>query len=520
MASLSSQFQRLSAKETGLIFFLTVMPIFCVAFLDVGIINAMPFIRQGLHINFAITSWIFFLYILFAAIVLAPFGRYADYFGRMNIYCIALVFFVIGNILLCIGTNIWLVLVGRAICGIATGGVLPLGPAIINASIPSKKINTFLIWWGTMVMLGVGIGIFFAGLFVSGASWRLLYWVTTPFIILALIIAYHLRRIETPAKNPIKIDYIGSTLLGIFLITLTLLFSEGQHWGWHSPAIITFYAVTPVSLLCLIIHLGQKKNPIIYYPLLKEVKFLSSCLIIFAINPIWIGLIYLYTLYTGSFIGLNYSPIVVGATFLPLSIIPSLFPFFSRYLLQWLSMESYLIIGGALILAATLTLQWVHPDTPYVNIWWRMVLAGAGLGIAWIFTLPIAMTNIPPEKSGAATSTFEIFRLIGTTAGAAIAVFTFHDIWDRGIKRALLTAHGPHTHQMLPWLTENKRLLSPENKAFLVHHPHLIQALKQASWQAFFNGMLVLVIYSAITLALACLIFGYEYYLRHTTQDN
>ena len=84
-----------------------------------------------------------------------------------------------------------------------------------------------------------------SGLIVDHLSYEWIFWLGFAVVVVA-IIATHLFVPESPIKSPAKIDYVGASLFSAGLVFLLLAVSEGNRWGWGSPAILGLFAAAAV----------------------------------------------------------------------------------------------------------------------------------------------------------------------------------------------------------------------------------------------------------------------------------
>jgi MFS transporter, DHA2 family, multidrug resistance protein len=82
-------------------------------------------------------------------------------------------------------------------------------------------------------------------------------------------------------------------------------------------------------------------------------------------------------------------------------------------------------LGLFLLGLGTLLLGLLPTNPGVADIVWRMVVCGVGFGLFQTPNMRAIMTSAPPHRSGSASSIVATARLIGQTAGAALAALCF-----------------------------------------------------------------------------------------------
>ena len=92
--------------------------LFFIGFVNMGTILASPNIKLDLNLSSSQMQWIMTLrYIALSSFVVFM-GRISDSIGRANVYILGVFILVIGAILLSIGTDYWLIIIGSILLGL------------------------------------------------------------------------------------------------------------------------------------------------------------------------------------------------------------------------------------------------------------------------------------------------------------------------------------------------------------------------------------------------------------------
>jgi MFS transporter, DHA1 family, inner membrane transport protein len=104
-------------------------------------------------------------------------GPIADLFGKVRIMMLCLVVIIAASLACALATSYEVVLAARIICGIASGGVFPVGMAIIADAVPVGERQVGIARWLAIVIAGNVLGSAFAGVVGDLFGWRAVFFV-------------------------------------------------------------------------------------------------------------------------------------------------------------------------------------------------------------------------------------------------------------------------------------------------------------------------------------------------------
>ena len=115
--------------------------------------------------------------------------------------------------------------------------IMAMGPAIVARTFPAAERGRALGLNGISVSIGLSLGPALGGILTQVATWRAIFLINAPIGLLAILWAARVLPAETPGKGQ-SFDARGATLSGAALFALLLALSDGQQWGWTSPAVV------------------------------------------------------------------------------------------------------------------------------------------------------------------------------------------------------------------------------------------------------------------------------------------
>ncbi|MCL4383670.1 MAG: MFS transporter [Candidatus Marsarchaeota archaeon] len=276
------------------------------------VILAMPTIDFHLNTSYLNSIWIILGYILVLAVLSSQVGRIGDRYGRAKLYKYGLIIFTIGSGLCGFAPNINFLIGSRILQ--ALGGVLigTLSSAVIADHFePHERGRAFgytAIGWNFGAILGI-----FLGGFLTTINWRLIFFINIPIgIILILFAIFKLHDVVKLKKEPI--DFVGSIILGIGLVILTLsaVFSMFEGITYHE---ILLFLVSLIFFILFILWEKRTKFPIIDFILFKQKIFSFSILASMLQAIASFAVLFILILYLQGVRGLN--PFVSSMYLLP-----------------------------------------------------------------------------------------------------------------------------------------------------------------------------------------------------------
>src|SRR5688500_5553779 len=118
-------------KERQLVTVALIAGMFLAALEATGVATAMPTAVSELG-GVERYSWAFSAYLLTSTTTVPLFGKLADLYGRLKIYHVAVVIFLLGSALCGAATSFEQLVFFRALQGIGAGGVMPISVTLVG----------------------------------------------------------------------------------------------------------------------------------------------------------------------------------------------------------------------------------------------------------------------------------------------------------------------------------------------------------------------------------------------------
>jgi EmrB/QacA subfamily drug resistance transporter len=413
--------------------------VFLLSALDQTIVaTAMPRIIAELN-GLALYSWVTTAYLLSSTVMVPIWGKLGDLFGRKPVLLAGIVFFLAGSWLSglsgefgslpLIGGGMVQLIVFRAIQGIGGGALFTTAFAIIGDLYPPRERGRIGGMFGGIFGLSSTIGPLVGGYFTDHgtvtlaghviAGWRWVFYINLPLSLLSLfMIIVKMPKMSHQAKG--KIDFIGAALIIATVVPLLLALTFGGHqYAWTSPQEVGLFGGSLAGLVAYIFAERFASDPILPIELFKNRVFSTANLAGFLVSMSFMSTVAFLPLFQQ--LGQGVAATTSGLSQLPLmaGIIGS--SILSGRLVSKTGKYKILMIGGLVVTFLGIwLLSRMHADTTRLDLAWRMLVLGIGLGPGQsLFSLAI-QNAMPISQLGVVTSSSQFFRQIGSTMGVAI----------------------------------------------------------------------------------------------------
>src|SRR5919199_6088086 len=158
-----------------------------VMYAETMLIPAIPDLIKDFAVSYSMSSWILTTYLVSGAVMTPIAGKLSDIYGRKKILLIIMAIYAIGVSLSGFATNIYFMIIARAIQGIGIS-MFPIAFGIVRDQFPREKISIGQGVITSMFASGAVIGLAVGGIIVQDHGWRTTFFTIIPIAIALLLV--------------------------------------------------------------------------------------------------------------------------------------------------------------------------------------------------------------------------------------------------------------------------------------------------------------------------------------------
>lgn len=390
--------------------------------IDYFVVNlALPDIRAELSAGGGLLPFVISAYATAYAVGLIPGGRLGDRFGRKRLFMTGLASFVGASAVCGLATNVYVLIAGRFLQGLAASMLSPQVLATFRAVLPARRQTPVIAAYGFVFGLGAVIGQAGGGLLlqsdVFGLGWRAIFWINVPIGLIALAGAWAWMRENTGGRTgPVDIAGVVCLCAVIGMVLVPLSVGDSLHWPWWCVACLAGAA----PLAWWFVRFQRRRTavrPLLDIALIKR-------------PVVWRGLLLAFFFYTDSLFfmgfgiytqdGLGWSASSAAMLFLPFSagfiIGPLIVPRLVRLAREGTVPVAFTVITAGFALQVAALLRSERPGTALIT---GLVVAGTGHGLVLSSLTRVLMMGVESRRAGQISSLVISSMQIGSASGVA-----------------------------------------------------------------------------------------------------
>jgi DHA2 family methylenomycin A resistance protein-like MFS transporter len=387
--------------------------------LDNTVVNvALPSIQRELDATVPGLSLVLDAYILVFASLLLTAGSLGDRFGRRRVFRAGLVVFTAASALCGLAPTLPALVAARALQAVGAAALLPGSLAILTATFPDprERVQAIGLWSGVSAM-ALAAGPVIGGLLTDAFGWRWVFFVNLPVGVAAVVVA---GRVVAESRDPAasRLDLPGLLLgsLGLGAVTLGLI-ESGQR-GWGSPEIAGLLAAGVLLLAGFVATEARRRRPMLSLRFFRDGAFSAANAVVLLAGFGLLGFVFFNTLYFQAVQG--WSPLQAGLRSLPNTLTVVVCAPLAGRLASRYGYRVPVTAGLLLASAGLWALTGIEPGTPYLQLWWKLALFGAGLGLSISPATAAGVAAMPGTQAGVASAVISTSRQVGGALGVAV----------------------------------------------------------------------------------------------------
>lgn len=389
--------------------------------LDSSIVNvALPAIQKALNFSSADLQWVVTAYTLAFGGFLLLGGRAADLYGRRKMFILGVAGFTLASVLVGFSQSSLMMILGRGLQGLSAAIMSPAALSIVLTNFNEGKArNTALGVWGAVAAGGAAAGLLFGGLLTQYASWEWNFFVNVPVGIAVIIAALKVIPTHEQEEKENSLDLPGAVLVTGGLMTLVYALVKAPEWGWTDGTSLSLFAVTIAMLAGFIWNESRAKHPLVPLSIFRIRNVTGANLVQLPLMASLMAMFFFLSLYIQSI--LQYSPVMTGVSFLPVTVIIAIVATTTGQLVAKVGFKPILTAAPIFMGIGLFLLTHISVNGAYwTDVFPGLALIALGAGMSFVALTIAATAGVPGREAGLASGLINTSQQIGGALGLAI----------------------------------------------------------------------------------------------------
>ncbi len=288
--------------------------------IDATVVNvALPAIADDLGGGLAGQQWTSNAYLVTLGSLLLIGGSLGDSFGERRVFSLGVLAFGVTSVLCALAPTIEILVIGRALQGVAGALLTPSALAVIVATFSEEErgwaVGQWVAWGGIGVVLGPLIG----GQLVDSASWRWIFGINVPLVAATLFMVARYVPAAGPRSEKTHIDVVGAALCAFGLAGMTFGLIEQPVLGWSDPAVFGPMIAGAILFAAFLLWESRTHEPMLPLGLFRRRNFTVGNIETFSMYAGLSLLFFFLILYLQQVAG--YDALEAGAASVPITVV-------------------------------------------------------------------------------------------------------------------------------------------------------------------------------------------------------
>jgi MFS transporter, DHA2 family, multidrug resistance protein len=405
--------------------------IICVAMfisaMDMTIVNvALPDMSNDLDAGIGELQWVLDAFLVSLAGLLLVGTGLADRFGRRRVFLSGFVGFAAASVLAAASQTVGELIAARALMGMAAACVLPPALSLLAVLFPPELRPKALGIWSGVAGVGLALGPVLGGVLVDVASWRWVFLVNVPFVLLAAPLGLRwLPESRRPGTPPL--DLPGVVLSTAALAGVVFALIEGVDAGWTNPAVLGAAAAGIAAGVGFFAVELRRAAPLFDVRVLVRPRVAAGAVAILALYVSTLGMLFLLPQYV-QYVQ-DHTAMASGFLLAPFGLGLGALALVSGRLAPRYGPRPVLVAGLLIATAGFVPLLFLSGDSSPAIVALGTGLIGCGVGLAAPPATAVIMNDLGVDKAGDGGAVNQLARQVGGALGVAIVGSVFAAIY-------------------------------------------------------------------------------------------
>ncbi|MGH4030623.1 MFS transporter [Actinomycetota bacterium Odt1-20B] len=378
---------------------------------------ATPYISEDLKPSGTQLLWIGDVYSFVIAGLLVSMGSLGDRIGRKKLLLTGAVAFGAVSVLNAYATSPEMMIVARALLGVAGATLMPSTLALIRNIFHDPRERSLAVGiWGAMASAGAAVGPVVGGFLLEHFWWGSVFLINLPVMaVLVLVGIKLLPESKNPAPGPWDLMSVALSLIGMIAIVYAIKEAAAHGFRWD----IALAAVLGVAALTWFVRRQLTlAAPLLNMHLFRNRGFsgavLADLLTVLGLS----GLVFFLSQFLQLVQGRR--PFEAGLAELPAAVGAVTAGLIAGMVARRFSVRAVVAGGLAAVGLALAALTGISQSTGYPLLGASLLVVGVGAGFSFTVTADVILSSVPKEQAGAASAVSETAYELGAALGIAL----------------------------------------------------------------------------------------------------
>ncbi|MDU6522583.1 MDR family MFS transporter [Enterococcus devriesei] len=417
---------------------------FCTVLNQTLLTTAFPALMKAFDISASSVQWLTTGFLLVNGIMIPISAWLINKFSSKRLYLTAMSIFLIGTITCFVAPNFSTLLIGRLVQAAGVGISMPLLQNIMLSIFPPEKRGSAMGMAGIVIGLAPALGPTLSGWIIDHYTWRDLFGMVIPIVVLVLVLAIFLMKSVIQLSNP-SIDVFSALLSTVGFGSLLYGFSSVGNDGWGSLKVISFLVVGVVVIGLFVWRQLHLEHPFLELRVFKSPIFTIAAILSGVVNMAMVGAEMVLPLYIQNIRG--ESAFHSGLMLLPGAVIMGAMMPITGAIFDKHGAKRLAISGMLILTAATLPFAFLTKETPIAMIVILYAMRMFGISMVMMPVTTSGMNALPMNLISHGTAVNNTFRQVASSIGTAILISVLTNVTKDNLPKAGLLKTLPLTYK-------------------------------------------------------------------------
>lgn len=400
----------------GVVLAVSSLSAFMTPFVVSSVNIALPAIAREFSLNAVMEGWIVTTYLMSTTILLVPFGRIADIFGRKRYLTLGIAVFSAASLLAGLAWSVAVLLLARVLQGLGGAMMFGTGMAILTSVYPVRERGKAIGINVAATYLGLSLGPVIGGHLTSAFGWRSNFLLIVPVGLTALLLLLRKVRGEWAEAWGERFDLSGSLIYAAAVMALMYGFTR-----LSDPIGITLVVLGMAGLYLFVRWEMAAGYPVLNMKLFRNnLSFTFSNLAALINYSATFAVSFILSLYLQYVKGLEADQ--AGLVMVAQPVVMFLFSPLAGWLSDRVEPRTVASAGMALTALGLGLLMSLGRTTPLLHVVAALLLLGFGFALFSSPNTNAVMSSVPQRYYGVASGTLSTMRMLGQTFSMGIVM--------------------------------------------------------------------------------------------------